>query len=124
MQRGRRSSAANIVPLTITTPRPKLTPPTPLSSAEKLIFIATAAQHPHLTAGDTVLLVAFAQAAVRTFKLSKSKNTDEWEKSLRALLSVATKLRLTPQSTHDPQTLGRQRRNLPRGPAPWKVEEE
>ena len=62
IQRGRKSSSANIVALPPPT-RSRLTPPTILTVSERKIFIETAAQHPHLKPSDAMVLAAFAQAS-------------------------------------------------------------
>jgi hypothetical protein len=107
MQRGRKSPNATIVALRPTPLRPRLTPPTTLTDAERDIFSETAAQHPHLKPGDAMILAAFAQASVRSFKLAKKHDTAAWEKSVRAMLALARSLRLTPQSHTRAEALGR-----------------
>ena len=107
MQRGRRSKSANIIALPTT--RPRLTAPTTLNASERKAFNETVAQHPHLKIGDTPMIVAFAQATVKTFKLAKQHDVQAWERSARVMISFATKLRLTPQSHIRAVALGRKR---------------
>jgi hypothetical protein len=106
---GRRSSAANVVELTTTETRPRLTPPPTLSKQERAIFTATAIANPHLTASDAMLLSLFVQGYTKTLTLGSQPGVADWEKAARMTATLATKLRLTPQSTQDPQTLGRRR---------------
>jgi len=117
IQRGRKSSTSNVVPLQPT--RSRLTPPSILTAAERAIFIETAIQHSHLKPGDAMVLAAFAQASVRSFKLAKKEDTAAWEKSVRAMLALARSLRLTPISSARPEALGRSRRDYSSGQEPW-----
>lgn len=108
---GRRSQAElNIVSLAPTAARPKLTAPEFLTTAERSLFTEIAAANAHLTTGDAMLLGLYVQGLTR---VQKAKRTDiaAWEKAVRVVLSLATKLRLTPQSSTDPQTLGRRRKD-------------
>jgi hypothetical protein len=107
LQRGRKSSASNVVSLRPTAARSRLTPPLPLSTAERAIFHHTATQHPHLKAGDAMVLTAFAQAAARSHKLAKRDDTIAWEKAVRAMLALARSLRLTQVSKTRAETLSR-----------------
>ena len=107
IQRGRRSPNANIVALP--TPRSRLTAPKTLTASERAIFNETAAQHPHLKPGDAMVLAAFVQASVRSFKLSKKDDTKGWEQATRAMLALARSLRLTPISSTRAEALGRKR---------------
>jgi hypothetical protein len=109
IQRGRKSSnAKNIVALP-TPSRPRLTAPKTLTAGERAIFNETAAQHPHLKPGDAMILAAFVQASVRSFKLAKRNDTKAWEQAVRAMLALARSLRLTPISGTRAETLGRKR---------------
>jgi hypothetical protein len=112
IQRGRKSSNAKIVALP-TPHRARLTAPKTLTVSERAIFNETAAQHSHLKPGDTMILAAFAQASVRSFKLAKTSDTRAWEQSVRAMLALARSLRLTPISQTRAETLGRKRDQSP-----------
>lgn len=119
MKRGRKTSIDNIVPLRPTWQRPKLSPSTSLGR-EKDIFDLVLAENQHLTPLDMRMLIAFAQASAKTFKLSKRQNVQSWERSARIMAMLATRLRITPQSTATPQTLARPRRDRPPDqPPPW-----
>jgi hypothetical protein len=109
--RGRKSAAARLVEIDTSKLRPKLTPTARLSQVEQTVFDLATRANRHLVPGDAVLLTAFAQAAARTFKASKGKDTAGWERSARVMTLLARSLRLTPQSAVDPQKLARQRRD-------------
>lgn len=120
IQRGRKSSASNIVPLRPTPARTRLSPPATLNAAERALFNETAAQHTHLKPGDATILAAFAQASARSFKLAKGNDTKAWETAVRAALALARALRLTPISATRAETLGRKRQDAVLGvPPPW-----
>lgn len=111
IQRGRKSSQANIVALAPTARRARLTPPATLTTEQASIFNETATQHPHLTQGDAVILAAFAIAADRLLKEAARKKADPkaWEAANRVLLAHARALRLTQVSSTRAETLGRKR---------------
>lgn len=70
-----------------------------------------------------MVLAAFAQASVRSFRLAKKEDTAAWEKSVRAMLALARSLRLTPISSARPEALGRSRRDYSSGQEPWHRKE-
>jgi hypothetical protein len=112
-QPGRRSAAAaSVLRVAPTRGRRRLTPPTSLTKPEQAIFDAIAADNAHLTATDTALLASYAQAVVKTMKLAKEKGAvADWERAARVAAMLATKLRITPQATTDPQSIGRRRKD-------------
>ncbi len=110
-QRGRKS-ALKLVPLDATGIRPKLTPPRTLSKSEAELFVATVANNPHLSTGDAPLLACYVQGLAKGQRLARSRDVAAWEKCMRVVLSMATKLRLTPQSLH-PDTVARRKRDQP-----------
>ena len=57
------------------------------------------------------LVAAFAIATVKVFELAKTDDVAGWEKACRVQAMYATKLRLSPQATCDPQTIGRRRKD-------------
>jgi len=116
-QPGRRSAeAAAVLRLAPTRRRPRLIPPAPLTKAEQAIFDLVASENPHLAATDTPLLASYAQAVVKTMKLArKGDAVGDWEKSARVMAMLATKLRVSPQSSTDPQAIGRRRKDDPGG---------
>lgn len=121
-QRGRKSAAANLVVINVDGKPPKLTPPAFLNEAERTLFLELidATDTRHFRPTDTPLLVSYVQATL----LARSTTHDPqkvatWEKAVRVQVSLATRLRLSPQSRTDPKTIGRQR--MPVGPKPWEM---
>lgn len=82
-----------------------------------------AAANRHLTVTDGPLLAVYVQAVTRTHRLGRGKDVGGWEKSARLAMALARSLRLTPQSTTDPQTIGRRRKDDP-PPQLWAQELE
>ena len=116
-QPGRKSATeASVVRLATTGHRPKLSPPSSLTKDERSIFNLIVSENRHLTPTDMPMVAAFAQASVKVFELAKKDDVQEWERACRIQAMYATKLRLTPQSTQDPQTLGRRRKDYQPSP--------
>jgi hypothetical protein len=121
MKRGRKTLLDNIVPLDATSQRSRLSPPASLSKDERAIFDLVVAENSHLTLLDAPMLTAFAQAAAKTISLAKKEGIQAWERSARIMAMLATRLRITPQSTATAQTLARHRRDRPPDhPPPWE----
>ena len=121
-QRGRKSAAANLVVVNVDGKPPKLTPPATLNEDERALFIEIidATDTRHFRPTDTPLLVSYVQATL----LARSTAHDPhkvatWEKAVRVQVSLATRLRLSPQSRTDPKTIGRQQ--TPVGRKPWEL---
>jgi hypothetical protein len=108
-QPGRKSAAANLVSLASTARPTRLTPPASLTKTEQSTFNALVVANPHLTITDGLLLAGFVRAS--SMMLDRKSEAGEWEKASRVAITLATKLRLTPQSTQDPQALGRRRKD-------------
>jgi hypothetical protein len=130
-QRGRKSTASNIVRLGVTGARPPLKPLALLTHSEKLLFSQCAQLNPHLVEGDVQMLTAYAQALAKTYALAKkndSASVSSWEKASRVALSFATKLRITQQSTTNPDSAWRRRRDAniynDDAPKPWEQDDE
>jgi hypothetical protein len=98
--------------------RPKLTPISTLTKAERRAFNYIVAQNPHLGLADVLLVEAFAVSYCRTMG-AKRKGTEIWERENRILLLTATKLRCTAQSYILPRGVGRTRAAQHGGPKPW-----
>ncbi len=113
MKRGRKTPLDDILPLDPTGQRSRLSPLGNLTKDEEALFDLIAAENRHLTPLDTPMLTAFAQAAAKTFELSKKHDVQSWERSARIMAMLATRLRITPQSTATAQTLARHRRDQP-----------
>jgi hypothetical protein len=122
IQRGRKSAAAaSVAQLAATPRRPRLTPPPTLSTEEQSTFNALLSDNPHLSKSDELLLTLYVLTLSKAAKLARGKDVAAWEKAVRLALTVATKLRVTPQSVQSPQVLGRRKadnRSFPEQP-PW-----
>ena len=73
------------------------------------MFTEWAAANPHLTASDAPMLAAFAQAASKTHKAGRQKDISAFERAARLMMALGRTLRLTPQATTHPLTVGRRR---------------
>jgi hypothetical protein len=89
--------------------------PSSLTKEQRVLFNEIVTSHRHLKAGDAPMVVSFVEARLITARLAKGKNIADWEKAARVMASLATKLRLTPQSSVDPHALSRKReQQMPR----------
>jgi hypothetical protein len=108
MKPGRPSAAhLSVVKSTATGTRPSLTPLEPLTTAERKIFDLMVKENAHLRPADIPLLMTFARASAGSFK---DLSAADFDKLARVAASLATKLRLTPQSRVNPLTLTRMQR--------------
>jgi hypothetical protein len=124
MKRGRKSAAdANVVSIGVTNYRPTLTPSRPLTKQEKQIFDLVVREHRHLRTFDAPLLTGYAIACGKMMKL---KDPTAFEKVSRVAMALATKLRLTPQSSMQSVQLGRRyaQQLEPGERRPWDRERE
>jgi hypothetical protein len=78
-------------------PKPQPTPDV-LTPVEKALFHQLRAANPHLTDTDTPLLVCYCQAVTQCHKLGKKGRVLDWERAVRVLMALGTKLKLTPQA--------------------------
>ena len=126
MKPGRKGSFDSIVPIDAKSTRSRPTAPSSLTKAEAATFNELAAVNRHLTQTDAPLLAAFAQAVAKASKLAKAQDVQSWERACRVMLALARSLRLTPQSTTDPQAIGRRRLDDFGRPfdAPWHRPDE
>jgi len=60
--------------------------------------------------------MGFARASASTFNADTAA---DFEKLARVMMSLATKLRISPQSRVDPKTLARRHADAHTGPKPW-----
>ena len=118
-QRGRRS-AATLVAIDLTGKPSRLTPPSSLNDDEQALFseLVGACDASHFRESDLPLLISYIQATL----ISRAAAHDPdrivlWEKATRMQATLATRLRLSPQSRIDPKTIGRQQPHP--GPFPW-----
>lgn len=87
-------------------------PPDHLEGDVRRVFCETVASvsRSHFTDGDIPMLETFAKATLCTRKL---EDFADWEKAARLQASLATRLRLTPQSRYDTRAAGRKANELP-----------
>ncbi|MGA8436530.1 MAG: hypothetical protein WB713_17460 [Methyloceanibacter sp.] len=120
-KRGRKSSE-ELSLIHLATARKPIEPPATLKAPEARIFrevVASCAVN-HFRKAD---ITAFATAThLSRFYADQIGETEtafkNWEAAVRLQISLATKLRITPQSRYDPKTIAR---NEPSdGPAPWE----
>src|SRR5262245_37391023 len=117
-QRGRSSSARlSVVPPDATTPRLLLTPFEPLKSAERKIFDLIVRENAHLRQTDVPLVMGYARASTGLLQV---ETAGDFDKLARVMMSLATKLRISPQSRLDPKTLARRIADQDNGPKPWE----
>jgi phage terminase small subunit len=111
--RGRKSSAElSVVPLL---PRAnRLRPPAHLGPEEAKIFreIVSSCHPQHFAPSDVYLLAAYCEAIVISRRAAAALHEDQgaaavWERAVRVLATLATRLRLAPQSRSDPKTVAR-----------------
>jgi hypothetical protein len=110
LQRGRKSAAKLAAPET-TGKLPRLSAPSSLIISERTLFneLVASCDSSHFRKSDIPLLVSFVQATL--IAQAASHNPEKitlWEKAVRMQATLATRLRLAPQSRVDPKSLGRQ----------------
>jgi len=120
MQRGRKSSAATLAAPNVTGRPSPLTPPASLNDDERALFceLVGACATEHFRKSDLPLLTSFVQATLiaRDAAHDPDKAT-LWEKAVRMQATLATRLRLSPQSRTDPKVVAREG---PRLRYPWE----
>ena len=122
-QRGRKS--ADQLAINIRGAQTRLPTPHGLNAKERATFeqIVNSANPEHFRPHDTPLLVALAQATIQTHRLGRlAKKINDFDKSARLMMALATKLRLTPQARLDAKTVARM---PPEGLSrkPWEMRE-
>ena len=86
-QRGRKSSAELVFP--VIEHRPRVTPPSSLTKAERSLFIELAANAEHLRPTDTPLLASYVQATIASRRSARDPSkVDVWEKATRLQMSL------------------------------------
>ena len=123
--RGRKSADELATP-NISGEPPRLGPPPNLTEDEESLFvqITEACSPRHFVVSDLPLLVSYVQATLLSRHAIKRAANDvgalaTWEKATRMQATLATRLRLAPQSRMDPKTLARQQPKLVR--PPWEI---
>jgi hypothetical protein len=115
-QPGRKSAAEeNVIKLAPTSAR-SLTASSKLSTDEQSTFTKLALANQHLTPSDAPLLTLYVQSLSKAAKLARGKDVAAFDKAARLALIIGTKLRLTPQSSTDPQSIGRRRKDAKPSP--------
>jgi hypothetical protein len=121
-QRGRKSSGHPEM-IAVDGRSSRLEPPSYLTRPETELFeeLVAACSADHFRISDLPVLVSLVQATL----LARSAGRDpamvaEFDRVARLQATLATKLRLTPQSRTDPKNIGRQQL-LPTGPMPWET---
>ena len=137
-QRGRQSQrAADLELLSVDGIPDRLRPPDHLSADERRRFaeIVSTCDTRHFRPSDVTLLCRFVEADALAEKAAKELRkhpvTDgkpsAWlavqEKSVRALTALSMRLRLSPQSRTDSQSIGRQEPRLTVNPWEWTPHE-
>jgi hypothetical protein len=119
-QRGRKS-ADSLAVLSVNGKQPRLSAPPSLDDNERALFdeLVAACYPSHFRESDIPLLISFVQATLIAQGTAHDPSKAAlWERAVRMQATLATRLRLAPQSRVDPKTLGRQQ--LPAGPRPWE----
>jgi hypothetical protein len=109
-QRGRKS-AVNLVTLNVDGTPSRLEPSADLSDDERTLFneLVEACSPHHFVKSDLPLLVSFIQSTLLSRRTAHDPSMIAvWEKATRMQATLATRLRLAPQSRMDPKTLARQ----------------
>ncbi len=122
-QRGR--SPANLSGINVKGDPPRLDPPPDLADDERSLFleIVGTCSPKHFVPSDLPLLISFVQATLLS-RQAVSKAADDpkalalWEKATRMQATLATRLRLAPQSRFDGKATAR-RQPPYLGPLPW-----
>jgi hypothetical protein len=122
-QRGRKSAAAREIEPHAIIGASRLIAPSSLTKAEQKAFteLMACCDPAHFRESDVPLLISFVQATLAARKAARDPGkAARWERSIRLQMSLATKLRLSPQSRIDPETIGRQQ--MYQGPLrkPWE----
>ena len=121
-QRGRKSAALVTTLPAVDGEPPRLKPPPHLNDDERSLFdeLVGACDPRHFVESDLPLLASYVQATLiaRDAAHAPSKIV-LWEKAVRMQATLATRLRLSPQSRIDPKTVGR--RQEFQGPLPWEI---
>lgn len=122
-QRGRASAAA-LADVNVTATAARQEPPSNLSDEERALFteLVEACAPTHFVKSDLPLLVSFIQATLLVRRAATGMVDDPdliavFEKSVKLQATLATRLRLAPQSRLDPKSVARQQPY--EGPRPW-----
>src|SRR5262245_14199883 len=124
-KRGRPSSASLVAFPGVTDTSARLTPPSFLTNAEQSLFseIVNGTDARHFVASDLPLLASYVKASLlaRDAPDLSDEAFAAWEKAVRVQAMLATKLRLSPQTRLDPETVKLREERL--GPVTWEIPE-
>lgn len=128
LQRGRKSRASVCAFPVVDIDHSRLVAPSWLSRDEKKLFseLVGATRVKHFTPADEPLLCAYVQAMILSRKSIKQARKDRaalatWERATKIAGTLATKLRLCPQSRIDAVSVTRGRPSSPVGASrPWE----
>jgi hypothetical protein len=119
-QRGRKAAELAGLPAVDGKP-PRLQPPPYLNDDERSLFdeLVGACDPRHFVESDLPLLASYVQATLIARDAARAPSKIVFEKAVRMQATLATRLRLSPQSRIDPKTVGR--RQEYQGPRPWEI---
>jgi hypothetical protein len=128
LQRGRQSRASVVTFPVVDLDQTRLVAPSWLSRDERKLFceLVGSTRARHFTPADEPLLVAYVQAVLLGRRAIKKAGKDRgslatWERSTKIAGTLATKLRLCPQSRIDAVTVTRGRPSSPVAASrPWE----
>ena len=119
-QRGRKAVELVTLP-TVDGKPPRIKPPPHLNDNECSLFdeLVGACNPRHFVESDLPLLASYVQATLIARGAAHTPSKIMlWEKAVRMQATLATRLRLSPQSRVDPTTVGRLQ--VSQGPRPWE----
>lgn len=127
MQHRGRKSAAELAALVARPNPPRLEPPQSLSDPEAALFreIVDACAPKHFAPSDLPLLVSFIQATLLARQASQDAASDaaalkRWGEAVKIQATLATRLRLAPQSRIDARAAARSTPPGPKRRLPWE----
>jgi hypothetical protein len=110
MRQRRRKSAATLAAPNLTGRPSPLSPPASLNDDERALFceLVGACAAEHFRTSDLPLLISYIQATlIARDAAHEPDRITLWEKATRMQATLATRLRLSPQSRADPKTVAR-----------------
>jgi hypothetical protein len=117
-QRGRKSAASNVIPLSAIGMRQTINPCRRLNRKEQQLFDMIVRGCHHLQPVHAPLLTAYCFATSRMFE---SKNKPSFERMASTALLIARKLRITPQQMMRAEAVAKRSAHVDDdGPKPWE----
>ena len=109
LQRGRKRPDSNILPLNLTKASSRLIPPPSLGIPARTLFneIVNSCDPRHFVESDKSILISFVQVTIYLRQSEKKLALEKLERLIRIQATLASKLRLTPQSRVHKETAGR-----------------